>query len=77
MEEIKVNEEIMDVTVDEVKSFNPGMGLKVAGIALVAGGVGYLVYKKVIKPIVAKRKDKKALKEENQNGNHELSADSE
>ena len=60
MNEIMVNEEVVEV-MDEITTKNSGNGLWIAGIAAVTLGAGYLICKKVINPIIAKRK---AMKEE-------------
>lgn len=57
--EIMINEEVVEEAA-EVVGFDPKKGLIAAGIG-VAAIVGVIVYKKVVKPLIAK---KKALKEQ-------------
>lgn len=60
--EIMVNEEIIEAT-EEVTTENSGNGLLIAAIVGGALLVGGIVYKKVIKPAIAKAKAKKEQKE--------------
>lgn len=66
--EIIANEEVANVVTEDIAVDNAGNGLKVAvGIGL-ATVVGIIVYKKLIKPAIAKHKAKKeAAKQENDN----------
>lgn len=56
--EIKVNEEVIDTT-EEIATASSGKGFKVAaGVGLTVLG-GFVAYKYVLKPVIAKIKAKK------------------
>jgi flagellar biosynthesis/type III secretory pathway M-ring protein FliF/YscJ len=66
MNNIEVAEEVIETVAEEITVPETGKGLKVAVVAGVALLVGGIVYKKVVKPLIAKRKAKKAQVEEEQ-----------
>ena len=57
--EIMTNEEVIEQVTDEITTIDSGKAGKIAVVALGTALVGTLVYKFVIKPLVAKRKAKK------------------
>ena len=56
--EIVTAEETIEM-VEEANANSSNSGLKIAGIALVASGIGYLLYRTVVKPVIAKVKANK------------------
>lgn len=56
--EIVGAEKAIEINV-EVKPTNSNSDLKIAGIAVAASGIGYLLYRTVVKPIIAKVKANK------------------
>lgn len=61
MNETIMNEEMMETVVEEtVKGDVLGTVFKTGGAAVLVGGVGYIAYKKVVKPLVKKIKSKKS-----------------
>lgn len=61
MNETIMNEEMMETVVEEtVKGDVLGTVLKAGGAAVLVGGVGFIAYKKVVKPLVKKIKSKKS-----------------
>lgn len=63
--EIMVNEEVME-TVEEVTSNAHGNGLVIAAVGAAVVGAGYLIGKKIVKPMIAKHKAKKELEKSQQ-----------
>lgn len=62
MEDLRVNEEAVEVVEEVVMNGKLTKGLKVcAGVAVVSG-VGFVTYKYAVKPLVAKIKDKREAK---------------
>lgn len=60
MEQIMVNEEVMEATEDVVTTKSGNAVKAVVGVGVVAL-VGRVIYKRVIKPIINKRKAKKEV----------------
>lgn len=56
--EIVTAEETIEM-IEEVNANSSNSGLKIAGIAVAASGIGYLLYRTVVKPIIAKVKANK------------------
>lgn len=56
--EMIMNEEVIETATEEIAAIDSKKGLIVAGVAIAIIG-GTIVYKKVIKPALAKRKAKK------------------
>lgn len=64
--EVITNEETMDVIVETMPEVTSGNGLKIVGAAGLALGLGFVGYKFVVKPVVAKIKAKKKAKAEDE-----------
>lgn len=62
--EIVTNEEVVDAVVDTMPEIPSGNGLKIVGGVGLALGLGFVGYKFVVKPVVAKIKAKKKEKAE-------------
>jgi hypothetical protein len=64
MEDVRMNEEVMEVVEDFVAPNSFSKGLKICVGAAVVSGVGFVTYKYAVKPLVSKMKDKKEAKKE-------------
>lgn len=72
-EEIMNNEEVFETTEEEeVVDQKSHKGLVAIAVAGAAALVGTIAYKKIVKPLIAKRKAKKELAESNDRGEDDV-----
>lgn len=64
--EVITNEEAIDAIVETMPEVTSGNGLKIAGATGLALGLGFVCYKFVVKPVVAKIKAKKKAEAEDE-----------